>query len=162
MDEMNYVNAETQQNETPLPKTEQPDVFPKTAQPEAQNGLPFEVQNLPFEPHTEPQTPPPRPYNPYGAKPPRPQNAEPGFSIASLVLGICSIIMCQESVIPFAAGILAIIFSINAAQKGCTDSMRKAGLITGIIGLSISLILFIIDVILGISIASVLTSSLLS
>lgn len=69
--------------------------------------------------------------------------------IASLVLGIISIVSALFWYITIPTGILAIIFGVKSAKK-TGSKIGKAGMITGIVGLSlfafiyISLILIII------------------
>ena len=70
---------------------------------------------------------------PLNANAPRPANAEQpakGLSIASLVLGIVSLIMFA-----YIAGTLAIVFSCVAKKKGNTSKMTTAGLVLGIVGI---------------------------
>ena len=56
--------------------------------------------------------------------------------IASLVLGIISIVTCWFWYITLPAGVLAIIFGVKSAQK-TGSKLGKAGMITGIIGLAL-------------------------
>ena len=56
--------------------------------------------------------------------------------IAALVLGIISIVTCWFWYITVPTGIMAIIFGIKSAKK-LGSKMGKAGMITGIIGLSL-------------------------
>ena len=56
--------------------------------------------------------------------------------IASLVLGIISIVTCWFWYITLPAGILAIIFGVKSAKK-TGSKLGKAGMITGIIGLAL-------------------------
>lgn len=70
------------------------------------------------------------------------KNNNSGLHIASLVLGIISIITVAFWYITLPAGILAIIFGVKAIKR--TDSkIGKAGLITGIIGLSLFAFIYI-------------------
>lgn len=71
-----------------------------------------------------------------------------GLSIASLVLGIVSILLVSKFIIAVACGILAIIFGIKGKKRG-GKGMAAAGFITGIIGLSLQVIFFIFGLILG-------------
>lgn len=77
------------------------------------------------------------------------QNAGSGFAITSLVCGILSILCCYctlgVTVIP---AIMAIIFGIVAQKKGQSKGLSIAGIITGVIGLLLSLgmILYIVFV----------------
>lgn len=66
-----------------------------------------------------------------------------GYSIASLVLGICSILCCTGCLIGLACGILAIIFYRKEKIDGYDNGLMKAGLVCGIIGAAISLLYFI-------------------
>ena len=56
--------------------------------------------------------------------------------IASLVLGIISIVTCWFWYITLPTGILAIIFGVKSAKK-TGSKLGKAGMITGIIGLAL-------------------------
>ncbi len=64
-----------------------------------------------------------------------------GKAIASMVLGICSIVFCILGYLPLLAGIVAIIlsgFSLSREEDG--RGMAITGLVTGIIGTIFSLI----------------------
>lgn len=65
-----------------------------------------------------------------------------GLSIASLVLGIVSIVLFCYAYISIPSAILAIVFSILGKKKGGAG-MAKAGLILGIIALSIIVLFYI-------------------
>jgi len=68
-------------------------------------------------------------------------NEKKGKGIASMVLGICSIVFCLLGYIPLLAGILAIILSALVLGKHEGGrGMAIAGLITGIIGTACSFI----------------------
>lgn len=71
-----------------------------------------------------------------------------GLSIASLVLGIISILFLREFIIAVACGVLAIIFGIKG-KKRSGKGMAAAGFITGIIGVSLQAILVVFGLILG-------------
>ena len=58
------------------------------------------------------------------------------MSVASLVLGIISIVLCFFWYISIPAGILAIIFGVKTTRK-LGSKLGKAGLITGIVGISL-------------------------
>lgn len=70
-----------------------------------------------------------------------------GMCIASMVLGICSIVFYVGGTIP---GILAIVFAVIGKRKLLEDSLRKgngmatAGLVCGIIGVALSLFWIIV------------------
>ena len=56
-------------------------------------------------------------------------------SIASMILGICSMVLCWTGPIAFVSGITAIVFSSKGlSSKGQGKGMAIAGLVTGIIG----------------------------
>lgn len=56
--------------------------------------------------------------------------------VASLVLGIISIASCWFWYITLPTGILAIIFGVKSAKK-TGSKMAKAGMVTGIVGLTL-------------------------
>ena len=60
-----------------------------------------------------------------------------GYGIASLVLGIVSIVFCWAFIFGVVAGILGIIFYVQQ-RKRSPNGMAIAGLVTSIIGLVIS------------------------
>ena len=62
--------------------------------------------------------------------------------IASLVLGIISILTAMFWYITLPTGILAIIFGVKSAKK-IGSKIGKAGMITGIIGLSLFAFIYI-------------------
>ncbi len=70
-----------------------------------------------------------------------PNNDRKGFNIASLVLGIISVILfcCWYACLP--AGILAIIFSIAGKDSG-GRGMGIAGMVLGIIGLILCILVY--------------------
>lgn len=70
------------------------------------------------------------------------KNNNSGLHIASLVLGIISIITVAFWYITLPAGILAIIFGVKAIRR-TGSKVGKAGLITGIIGLSLFAFIYI-------------------
>lgn len=64
------------------------------------------------------------------------------MNVASLVLGIISIVTALFWYITIPTGILAIIFGVKSVRK-TGSKLGKAGLITGIIGLSIFAFVYI-------------------
>ena len=70
-----------------------------------------------------------------------------GKSIASLVLGIVSVVSCFFGVVAIvgvATGIVGLILAINAKKEdGKATGMTTAGLVLSIIGLAVSAIIFI-------------------
>ena len=65
-----------------------------------------------------------------------------GMPVASLVLGIISIITNLFWYITLPTGILAIVFGAKSAKK-TGSKIGKAGLITGIVGLSLFVFVYI-------------------
>lgn len=68
------------------------------------------------------------------------------FSIASLILGILSLICCCGGFVGFAFGVLAIVFAIVARRHlGYFDGMSIAGMTCGIVGAVLGLLLGILS-----------------
>ena len=69
-----------------------------------------------------------------------------GFSIASMAMGILSIVCCCGTVysffflFPLIFAILALVFKRIAKKKGATDGMATAGMICGIVGIILSVL----------------------
>ncbi len=78
------------------------------------------------------------------------ENNKKGLSIASMVLGIVSILLGRNFLIAIACGVLAIIFGLKGKKMG-GKGMAKAGFITGIIGVSLQLVLILIGTMLGLA-----------
>ena len=83
--------------------------------------------------------------SPYGTNPfwsqQTPQEPKSnGYNIASLVLGILSIVCCCIPVFAPAFAVLAILFFVFAKKRGNANGMAIAGLICGIFGLILGLI----------------------
>lgn len=76
------------------------------------------------------------------------EDTRKGLSIASLVLGIVSILFVSRFIIAVACGVLAIIFGIKGKKRG-GQGMATAGFITGIIGLSLQAVFFIFGLMVG-------------
>lgn len=66
-----------------------------------------------------------------------------GLSIASMVLGIVSLVFCCNTWVCIICSILAIIFGVVGKKKGGVG-MAKAGLIMGIIALAISVLIWVL------------------
>lgn len=65
-----------------------------------------------------------------------------GMGIAALVLGIISILSSAFWYITLPSGILAIVFGVKSIKK-IGSKLGKAGLITGIVGLSLFAFIYI-------------------
>ena len=60
-----------------------------------------------------------------------------GKATAALVLGIISLIGICIPIAGIICGIIAIVLAVLAKKEGSTDGKQKAGMILGIIGLSL-------------------------
>jgi len=84
------------------------------------------------------------PYTPYGAAQPASTSGN-GMAIASLVLGITSIVFCWLGALTLAQVVLAIVFGcigISRANNGAPDKGQAvAGLVLGLVGLGAYLVL---------------------
>ena len=78
------------------------------------------------------------------------QEDKRGFSIASMVLGIISLVFCFVWIISIPSAILAIIFGILGI-KSTGKGMSIAGLVTSGIGIIISFVIFVLLIVVGIS-----------
>lgn len=92
-----------------------------------------------------------QPYQPYPQySSPINQNKPSGMAIASMVLGICSIVFCAGVITGLICAILAIVFASKAAKQapggdlGPSRGFIKAGKICGIIGLVLSILFIVI------------------
>ena len=128
-----YIPAQTPQPGYP----QQPYADPASGQQPAPYG---QQPNYPSgQPGYTPYTP--GGYSPYypPAAPPAPGN---GFGIASLVLGILSILLFCIPFLNVALSLLALILGIVAKVKGC-GGVAVAGIVLGSVGLVLSVLLFI-------------------
>lgn len=90
---------------------------------------------------------PPPPLPPPGFPPGFPVPQTSGYAVASLILGIASIVTCWCAVPPLICGILALVFHSHAMRDICAgltspDSagMARGGRICGIIGLVLTIV----------------------
>lgn len=68
-----------------------------------------------------------------------------GYAVASLVLGIISVVLCCCTWVGIICGIIGLVLAVVAKKAGNTESICKAGLILSIIGIALSVILLIIS-----------------
>lgn len=106
-------------------------------------GTALQTQEQPAEapapvPYQTPVTPAP---NPYAAQTTPPSSS--GDGIASMVLGIVSIVLCCIPIVPTICAIIAIILSRKETRAGKRSSCNTAGLVCGIIGLCLSILYLI-------------------
>ncbi len=74
-----------------------------------------------------------------------------GKGVASLILGIASIVLCWISIIGLASGIVGLILAIKQ-KKVFPNGMATAGLVTSIVGIVFSLfvtVIFVLVIITG-------------
>ena len=71
-----------------------------------------------------------------------------GKATAALVLGIISLIGICIPIAGIICGIIAIILAVMAKKEGSTDGKQKAGMILGIIGIGISIIMWIVNAVI--------------
>lgn len=65
-----------------------------------------------------------------------------GYAIASMVLGIVSIVFCCIPIVGVVCGVLAVVFSRKMNREGIVNSYTKAGFICGLVGLGLSVFSF--------------------
>lgn len=75
-------------------------------------------------------------------------NPSNGKATASLVLGIISLIGLCIPIAGLVCGIIALILAGTAKKEGCTDTKMKAGMILGIIGIVLSVAMWIINAVI--------------
>lgn len=69
-----------------------------------------------------------------------------GFAIASMILGIFSILCCCFTYIGLIIGVLSIVFAVvSRVRMGYFDGMAIAGLVLGIIGVVFSAAIIVVD-----------------
>ena len=65
-----------------------------------------------------------------------------GLSVASLTLGIISIVLFGFWYVAMPAGVLALVFGVRGAKK-TGSKLAKAGIITAIVGLSLFALFYV-------------------
>ena len=75
--------------------------------------------------------------------------------IVTLATGISSLCLCWLSfifvapgIIPLACGIVSLLFGIQANKSGCESKLPKIGMILGIIGLVLTVLFALIEIII--------------
>lgn len=116
------------------PYYQQPPYIPGQVPPHAQGSMPSPYGGYP-QPNGSFSPYPPQNYS-YAPR----QNR--GFSVASLVLGICSVVLFSSAVLSLIMAILAFVFGIIGIKKG-GSGMAIAGIITGIIGFALSVFMLV-------------------
>lgn len=65
------------------------------------------------------------------------------FTVASLVLGVCSLVTVCTAILPLPLGALGILFAILSYRKGKgMDTLAITGLVTSCVGLTVSAIAY--------------------
>ena len=97
------------------------------------------TDSTPTPPTPEPVTPPAAPAPAYTAPVAGPKQT---LSLVSFILGIASVVFSAAPLLPLAAGIAAIILALKArkSEPGAPKWMATVGLITGIVGVVLSII----------------------
>lgn len=75
-------------------------------------------------------------------------NQKNGKAVAALVLGIVSLLGLCIPLVGIICGIIAIILAVMAKKEDSTDGKQKAGMILGIIGIVISIIMWIVNAVI--------------
>jgi hypothetical protein len=160
MDDNQYINQNEENNPAPLnhepqyanpPEQPQPPQYGQPQQP--QYGQPQPPQYGQPQPpqYGQPQQPqyaPPQQQQPYG-QPYQPPYAPPekdkadGKCIASMVLGICSIVFCWVPILGLVAAIIGLVLGISA-RKNNKSGIGLAGIITSSLGLAACVIYTIV------------------
>lgn len=107
-----------------------------TQQPEEYLGQPYQTQQYQTQPNT--------PYDYYN----KPTQDKKGMSIASMVLGITSLVMSCVPFFGFFLSILAIVFGAIGMNKG-NKGMAIAGIVCGTINIVLHVIFIIFLVLLA-------------
>lgn len=108
----------------------------------------YQQPGAPVPPPAPGAYPPPMPGQPPmpGAYPPPAPKQSKGLAIASMVLGICSLVFCWSPFLALICSIIGLVLGIIGKKKQ-QGGMALAGIITSSIGLAISVILIIIAVV---------------
>lgn len=75
-------------------------------------------------------------------------NQSNGKATAALVLGIVSLIGICVPIAGIICGIIAIVLASMAKKEGAVNGKQKAGLILGIIGIIISIVMWIVNAVI--------------
>lgn len=79
-----------------------------------------------------------------GARPQKQRSAGYGFSLASMILGICAFLFCCSTVISIILGVLAIVFSIIGGKRdGKMSGYAIAGLVLGIVAILFAIVILV-------------------
>lgn len=70
-----------------------------------------------------------------------------GYAVASLVLGILSIVFCCCWYLGLILGVVGLVLAIVAKKNGNDEGICKAGLVLSIIGVAISAVFMILGII---------------
>lgn len=76
-------------------------------------------------------------------------NVKHGYAVASLVLGIVSVVLSCCTWVGIACGIVGLVLAIVAKKAGNEETICKAGLILSIVGLALAVILLIVSLVLA-------------
>ena len=150
-------------NTQPVPPTEPPAGSAPQASSQNEGTNAYQEPGAPYQAPVSQPTPPPSAYpppyqapqqtnsygnanNPYPQQPvytvPQPKPAN-GMAIASLVLGILSIVCCCAGFFGILPGVIGLILAIICFSKGNKGGMAVAGLVLNIIGVALAVVALI-------------------
>lgn len=150
-------------NTQPVPPTEPPAGSAPQASSQNEGTNAYQEPGAPYQAPVSQPTPPPTAYpppyqapqqtnsygnanNPYPQQPvytvPQPKPAN-GMAIASLVLGILSIVCCCAGFFGILPGVIGLILAIICFSKGNKGGMAVAGLVLNIIGVALAVVALI-------------------
>ena len=87
------------------------------------------------------------------------QEQSKGKSIACMVCGIASIVLCEVYGFGLIPAIVSLVLGAQCKKEGVQNTFTKVGKITGIIGLIMSIILGVIMIIVAVAAAATGVSS---
>lgn len=79
-----------------------------------------------------------------------------GFAIASLVLGIVTLVISAWGIPAIVTGIIGVVLGSLAKKAGNTSTMRKVGFILSLIGLILAIVLLVACTACGASMGSLM------
>jgi len=78
-----------------------------------------------------------------------------GLSIASMVCGIVAVILFWFPYLGLPSGVVAIVLYLKSIKKGIKNGFATTGLITGIVGIALSIIMLLFVVLALVAIDSI-------